>query len=582
MTNSTGQSWSRSFEPNRDLITAVSNFWESATVSSFGYSNDALGRRTARTDFNGSVATPNAFGYNQRSEVTNATMGANTYGYDNDAIGNRKTASESGASGLSTYSANALNQYTSISNGQSAVTCPAYDADGNMTSYGPWTFTWDAENRLANAFSNGVLIAANAYDHRSRRIRKTVGDDAHIFLYDGWNMTAEMTVDTATSATNITCYGWGLDLSGSLQGAGGVGGLLSVTTVSLVPAINLNTYYPAFDANGNVTAYLDSTGTVVARREYDAFGKTISCSGSMVGDFAYWFSTKYLDPETGMYYYGYRFYSPDLGRWVNRDPIEEGGGVNIFCFARNSALYLFDLVGLKWTQNLEGSDFYLNYQVAVAGTPTQMGTGVDVFKGGSAHFEFPDWKAPEFDTNSDGCPCVKEGTGILNVHVKWWEVHKGVPSLADFHNTDGWKMLKEQYTESALRERTDHVGTISDSIIGKMNWHEKTEVGMNEILYNNTLKISEERIAKTRCPNPSIAFAYKFQLKKFINYDLAKNLFERNTRNVADKFDRNFGFGSNMNDREQLVVVMPRPPSEFKLSDYMDWLKPDIWKGTEP
>ncbi len=48
------------------------------------------------------------------------------------------------------------------------------------------------------------------------------------FIYDGWNLTAEVVVDAQTGATNVTRYLWGPDLSGALQGAGGVGGLLAV------------------------------------------------------------------------------------------------------------------------------------------------------------------------------------------------------------------------------------------------------------------------------------------------------------------------------------------------------------------
>ena len=73
--------------------------------------------------------------------------------------------------------------------------------------------------------------------------------------------------------------------------------------------------------NGNLSDYINASGTVVAHREYDAFGNTIGATGSMVNDFNFWFSTKYLDQETGLYYYGYRYYSPTLGRWLSRDPL---------------------------------------------------------------------------------------------------------------------------------------------------------------------------------------------------------------------------------------------------------------------
>jgi len=51
-----------------------------------------------------------------------------------------------------------------------------------------------------------------------------------------------------------------------MQGAGGVGGLLAVTD-------STGTYYPTYDGNGNVSEYLDTTGTFVAHYEYDPFGR---------------------------------------------------------------------------------------------------------------------------------------------------------------------------------------------------------------------------------------------------------------------------------------------------------------------
>ena len=63
--------------------------------------------------------------------------------------------------------------------------------------------------------------------------------------------------------------------------------------------------------------------------------------------FPHRFSTKYFDTETGLYYYGYRYYSPSLMRWINRDPIEEDGGLNLYSSCNNAVLYLLDILGLK-------------------------------------------------------------------------------------------------------------------------------------------------------------------------------------------------------------------------------------------
>jgi RHS repeat-associated protein len=93
---------------------------------------------------------------------------------------------------------------------------------------------------------------------------------------------------------------------------------------------------------------VDTNGTVVAHREFDAFGSTIVATGNMVHTLHFWFSTKYLDDETGLYYYGYRYYSPGLGRWLNRDPIGEKGAFNLYVMIANHSVDAVDALGLAY------------------------------------------------------------------------------------------------------------------------------------------------------------------------------------------------------------------------------------------
>ena len=86
-------------------------------------------------------------------------------------------------------------------------------------------------------------------------------------------------------------------------------------------------------------------GNIVAEYTYDAFGKTIAQTGSMAEVLRHRFSTKYYDSEIDLYYYGYRFYSPSLMRWLNRDPIEEAGGLNLYGFCGNCAVCMYDKDG---------------------------------------------------------------------------------------------------------------------------------------------------------------------------------------------------------------------------------------------
>jgi RHS repeat-associated protein len=114
-----------------------------------------------------------------------------------------------------------------------------------------------------------------------------------------------------------------------------------------------------YDANGNVTGYVSSSvGQVTKQFEYDAFGNITYQNGG-INIFRYRFSTKFQDTETGLYYYGRRFYDPAWGRWLNRDPIEEDGGLNLYGFCGNDGVNRWDMLGL-WKEPAD-DDFYGNY-----------------------------------------------------------------------------------------------------------------------------------------------------------------------------------------------------------------------------
>jgi len=166
-----------------------------------------------------------------------------------------------------------------------------HDDDGNLTDDGRWSYTWNADNRLvamqtlAGAAAAGVenLRLEFAYDSQGRRFEKKVfawDGQTYIlqsttrFLYDGWNLITELD----SQGDLIRGYAWGADLSGSLQGAGGVGGLLFVHD----PITGL-TFAPFYDGNGNVMGYVDmASGGIVAEFEYGPFGQAVRASGPLI------------------------------------------------------------------------------------------------------------------------------------------------------------------------------------------------------------------------------------------------------------------------------------------------------------
>jgi RHS repeat-associated protein len=227
-----------------------------------------------------------------------------------------------------------------------------YDADGNLLTDGRWTYTWDAENRLLSMSAISTVPTAAKlkldfiYDYRGRRIQKTVSTwngSAYVspvvtrFLYDRWNLIAILN----SSSSVLQSFLWGTDLSGTSQGAGGVGGLLAIGDSAQ------GTHFVAFDGNGNVAALVKATdGTASAIYEYGPFGEAFRVTGVMSKGNCLRFSTQYQDDETDLLMYSRRPYSAAGGRFLTRDPIGENGGVGLYNLVANEPLDEVDPLGL--------------------------------------------------------------------------------------------------------------------------------------------------------------------------------------------------------------------------------------------
>ncbi len=229
-----------------------------------------------------------------------------------------------------------------------------HDEDGNLTGDEQWTYHWDAENRLirqeGRSGNSPRLRLDFTYDHQGRRVTKHVytldasgnptgTQAALLFRYDDWNLVAELDLTAPGEPKLLRSYTRGPDLSGTLDEAGGIGGLLAATTHGDTPS----TAYPCYDGSGNITQWLDAAGAVVARVEYGPYGEILRQDGVAPAPFG--FSTKYTDAETGLLYFGYRYYEPRAGRWLSRDPLEEAGGINLYGFNDNDPLNQIDPLG---------------------------------------------------------------------------------------------------------------------------------------------------------------------------------------------------------------------------------------------
>jgi RHS repeat-associated protein len=391
-----------SYDSTRDLLGSVTGYTGTWTYNStYSYVNNAIGQRTSVSNWGPvySDGTYNwAWGYNSKGEVVKADHTgtgntANDRFYAFDGIGNRLetgTGSFTDSGGTYTeWTPNALNQYGTINLG--APVTPVYDHDGNLLEDKgenlrnvALEYTWDAENRIVEVkqASGGAPVAKYEYDFRGRRILKETfaaapqGAEKITFIYHGWNPIAEYTLH-ASAQTLHKSYSWGLDLSRSLQGAGGVGGLLAITDHRSATAGH---YYPAYDGNGNLMQlYKDVGGTDlverVARYDYDPFGRLVRKDGAYADHHRIRFSTKFQDEETGFLYYGYRYYDPHTGRWPYRDPISERGGLNIYALVKNNGTNWFDYLGLQQNQKVEtdrdGNKCFVVWKEVVGGVTSQ-------------------------------------------------------------------------------------------------------------------------------------------------------------------------------------------------------------------
>jgi RHS repeat-associated protein len=215
-----------------------------------------------------------------------------------------------------------INNYQVAVNGPSSTSL-TFDANGNMTSDGVKTFAWDAENRLIKiTYPGGGNFSQLLYDANGIKgqITETVASaltSTKQLVNSGSRICEER---DASNAVTKKFFGRGQTMSGS-------------------------NYFYFFDHLGSIRDLIDSSGIVQAHYEYDLFGQRTRTTGALDSDFQY--AGYYMHAQSGLNLTVYRAYNSSQGRWINRDPIQEDGDLDLYAYSRNSPLTNVDPSGLQ-------------------------------------------------------------------------------------------------------------------------------------------------------------------------------------------------------------------------------------------
>ncbi len=284
------------------------------------------------------------------------------------------------------------------------------DWDGNLD------ITWDGWSRITDVVSSSGSSGSYRYDGLHRRIKRETGGVVwHSYYNDQWRPLEERKDSETTAAMS---YLWGArhrdDLVRRDRAVGG-------TTLNETRYILMDYFNPA--------AITDEEGAVTERYAFSAFGVrtilnsdyTTRISSECAMEFG--FQGQFLDVESGLMNYGYRYYSPYLGRWTCKDPIEEEGGMNIYVFASNNPSNSVDWLG--WLEITQGGTETLYDQEQLSG-------GIEVvFTAKFAKVE-----------NSECCVEASSAT--------WW-IRKHLPPNNKFGKPDWKDYEKNRNTSHANR-----------------------------------------------------------------------------------------------------------------------------------
>lgn len=248
------------------------------------------------------------YSYDALNQLT-AETGVETHLYQNDSLYNRIEKDQQ------PHQINARNQL--LDNTQSQY---RYDNSGNLIEKKEGEhitrYRYDAFDRLTAVEDDSHQIQYT-YDSFHRRISKSVDGKITYFLYQGDNEIGAL-VDG--QLTELRVLGHGVE----------VGAAIALELQGKV-------YLPIHDPWGNVVTLLNTSGRSIESYRYTAFGETTNSKKT-----PWQYASKRFDPETGLVYFGRRYYEPQTGRWITPDPLGFEDGLNQYAYVHNNPLAYVD------------------------------------------------------------------------------------------------------------------------------------------------------------------------------------------------------------------------------------------------
>ena len=330
---------------------------ENVDGSSISYAYDPNGNRVSRTE--GSVTTLYEYDEGNRLLSTSTSLPPSTSklidvtGYVDDAVSviveadNQVNATIDGVqftaydvkihggwneivATATDYQGKVRKDYADIALISSQDETFGYDDNGNMINRSEnsstTTYSYDLKNQLTGIdFPDSRPDQEYVYDGFGNRVQSG-GSEVTKYIYSGTRSILEL--DGQDNVTAVLVRGWGK--------GGGIGSIIKATR-------NDQDQYFHYNWRGDVVLLTDGSGEIIQKYEYEAFGKQLN-STSVDND--YQFSTKEYNEDSGLNYFGRRFYDPELGRFISPDPLWFVNGLNLYVFVRNNPINRIDPLGL--------------------------------------------------------------------------------------------------------------------------------------------------------------------------------------------------------------------------------------------